>query len=312
MLSVIIPTRNRPELLIGILDCISNQTRLPTEVIVVDSSSRVQNLNEDIKQQLTIRYVHVNIQSAAEQRNIGIMNVDPKNNYIAFLDDDVMIDSDYFEKLITFLDHENYIGVSGVVSRVELEKSNFSKLKIERIYKRLFLLDSKYEGKLLKSGINTPIFGRFNEPKEVEWLMGCSLWRSEIINKISFERDLRNQSLGEDVIFSHKARAYGKLAVVPTVRLNHSVSQIGRANEVEFWTMWVQNRYRLIQIMNGGQSKLAPYFWANLGQVILEVAKSLSLRNNDVRAAATIVKESTKVFLNHFNTNSKSKFNPSR
>lgn len=300
MLSVVIPTRDRPELLQDLLACILNQSILPSEVIVVDSSSKIQKLNNEIVQKLNIKYFHVEIQSAAAQRNIGILNINPDSQFIAFLDDDVVVNQDYFEVLTSFLDDKKYIGVSGVVKQAQRPPEKKLRFKVGKFYKRIFLLDSKNEGKLLSSGVNVKIVGNFEYPREVEWLMGCSIWKKEVIDNITFENKLKNQSLGEDVIFSYRARRYGKLGVVPTVLLDHSVSQVGRATEVEFWRMWVQNRYLLISIMHRDRVKLAPYIWANLGQATMEFGKGLLLQSNGFKASATVTKETVRLLTAHY------------
>lgn len=87
MLSVIIPTYNRPELVERAIKSVLDQTYTDLEVILVDGSD-----NDDTAQKIAaladerIKYLKVQNQSAAHSRNIGIKMA--KGEFIGFNDDD--------------------------------------------------------------------------------------------------------------------------------------------------------------------------------------------------------------------------------
>ena len=87
MLSVIIPTYNRPELVGKAIKSVLDQTVTDLEVIVIDGSDnddtakKVSSLSDE-----RIKYFKVENQSAAHSRNIGIKIA--KGEFVAFNDDD--------------------------------------------------------------------------------------------------------------------------------------------------------------------------------------------------------------------------------
>jgi glycosyltransferase involved in cell wall biosynthesis len=101
IISVIIPTVNRPNLIGRSLKSVLNQTVKDLEVIVVDGSE-----NDDTQRQIAIfhdkriNYIKIKNLSAAHSRNIGIRNA--TGDFVAFNDDDDIWNNHKLEKQIDF------------------------------------------------------------------------------------------------------------------------------------------------------------------------------------------------------------------
>jgi GT2 family glycosyltransferase len=267
MISVIIPTCNRSELLIGCLNAILDNSTKPNHIIVIDSSD-INNRNKVDYVSNTIEQEFTDVRSAAKQRNLGLNKVPSNCDYVAFLDDDVLIPENYFSKLITSMEKNGYIGISGQAINIENKFNIKQKSKIQHSISRFFLLDSTKNGVILKSGVNIPVKSENTNTIETEWLIGCSVWNFPKIKDLRFEEDFLGQSLGEDVIFSLKASRSGKIAVDPTVILNHLESPIMRPNPQEFLRMWIRNRNRIVREMQPRPFKFLAYHWANFGKLL--------------------------------------------
>jgi len=240
--SVVIPTRNRDASLRNLLNKIIEQTSQPDEIIIVDSSEISQSSYEIINK--SIKYLHTTEKSAARQRNIGIISVKQDIQVLFFLDDDTNPNSTYFEDMLGTLISLQAVGVSGLAINTE---------KIERIkprgvlgfIKKISFLDSNIDGKLLISGVGIPVRKRNVGIIEVDWLIGCSCWDFGKIKDLKFEEDFMGYSLGEDVIFSVKARKLGKLFVNSNIFLNHLELPQTDLNIIKHNYMWVYYRFRL-------------------------------------------------------------------
>jgi glycosyltransferase involved in cell wall biosynthesis len=240
--SVVIPTRNRDASLRNLLNKIIEQTFQPDEIIIVDSSEKSQSSYEIINK--SIKYLHTTEKSAARQRNIGIISVKQDIQVLFFLDDDTNPNSTYFEDMLGTLISLQAVGVSGLAINTE---------KIERIkprgilgfIKKISFLDSNIDGKLLISGVGIPVRKRNVGIIEVDWLIGCSCWDFGKIKDLKFEEDFMGYSLGEDVIFSVKARKLGKLFVNSNIFLNHLELPQTDLNIIKHNYMWVYYRFRL-------------------------------------------------------------------
>ena len=281
--SIIIPTRNRTNLLTNLLEHIDMKDKSLLEIIIIDSS------DYEISKQLffrnkKIKYFHTAIKSASIQRNIGIEKLNKSSKYVFFLDDDVIPSSTYFQELINDLVLNKAIGASGIALGLNNKKRKKGWLiNLSDLVKRLFLLDSKIDGKLLKSGVNIPVRTNKQTEKyiqEVDWLIGCSAWEKNIILKIKFPTNFYGQSLGEDVLFSALANKHGKLIVDPNIVLIHLESSIMRPDDLDHFKMWVHNRYIISTKLNLSRYNLM-YHWCNFGKVVqLILLIPLNLKQN--------------------------------
>jgi glycosyltransferase involved in cell wall biosynthesis len=276
--SIIIPTRNRNNLLIELVHTIPTSSQYLNDIIIVDSSDQNNSKNYINNK---IKYIHTDVKSAALQRNIGIKNLNSTPEITFFLDDDVRIPPLYFESIIKNFIEAEIVGVSGLAVNLSKPMIRNPPSGISGYFKKVFLLDSSSDGVLLPSAINIPVRVPTKEKEnrvEVDWLIGCSAWRTEILRKIKFDDFFTGQSVGEDVLLSAKIRSLGKLIVDPSVVLNHLESNLARPEEAEFFEMWVFNRYQISR-----QLKLSPlnlaFHWANLGKLIsLVLAKNSNSR----------------------------------
>ncbi len=293
--SVVIPTRNRHNELSSLLQCLMNQTTELTQIIVVDSSDDTisQELCEDFSREIT--YIRSEVRSAAIQRNIGIQKLYPKPDFLGFLDDDILITRDYFSKLIYELKELSAVGISGIAINPSQEVLRKKPSGLAGLAHRIFLLDSKKDGKLLLSGINIPLRNYDGSSQKVDWLIGCSIWDFKKVKDLTFEPDFYGQSLGEDVIFSLRAGRIGNLYTNPRVILSHSESPIGRPLDSDFYRMWVINRYRLVQLMQTGILGKISFLWANLGQSIILCYLYMRGKKQSRTAAKVILLETLKL-----------------
>ena len=284
--SIIVPTRNRKEQLIELIKTINFDDKNLNELIIVDSSDRnseteIVNLNKKISYFFTI------IRSASIQRNIGVKHISNYSKYVFFLDDDVRPDIDYFNSLLSTIKQSKAIGASGIA----LEPGSNSRAKNNlfiSIPKKLFLLDSKIGGSLLKSAVNIPVQGNLIEGVNLysaNWLIGCSVWEASVFSKIGFPTNFFGQSLGEDVLFSARASKFGKLVVNSKIILQHGMSNIQRPNKKDHYAMWVRNRFLISKELKLSRLNIM-YHWANLGaflNIIMHIPKKPSESLNSIK-----------------------------
>ena len=265
MISVVIPTRNRKVLLRKSVEAIIINETIFNQILIVDSSND-ENFNNLEFLHPSIKHIRTDIKSAARQRNLGIERLGQQEKYLAFLDDDVIVPKRYFNELIETIERTECVGVSGLA--LNPERLEINKNKIQILFSRFFLLSSKKEGKILRSGVNTPVNKNHEEILEVEWLIGCSVWNYSKIKNLRFRESFDGQSLGEDVLFSMNARKFGKIYVDPRVVLDHLESPIMRPNEEEFIYMWVKNRIEIVTEKQKNLLNLLAYNWCNLGKIL--------------------------------------------
>jgi hypothetical protein len=108
LVSVIVPTYNRPEMLVPTIQSILEQTYKDHEIIVVnDCGLEVENIVAWLNSRQNITYVrHGRNRGLAAARNTGIKLA--RGKYLAYLDDDDLFYPHHLETLVTFLETSDY------------------------------------------------------------------------------------------------------------------------------------------------------------------------------------------------------------
>lgn len=220
-LSFIVPTRNRPHDIRSLLGNLSEQSVLPDQVIIVDSS-------DDPQPELVAEFPRLNVSyhefdgepSAAAQRNAGLSHVDAGCDLIGFVDDDIVFEKDAFEKMLAFWQTAPEDVCGAGFNLVEQEKDLRPGLKKSRLASGLGLYRSE-TGAVAPSGWHTRL-GNVTENSQVEWLIsGAVLWRREVLGRHRFDPFFQGYSYLEDLDFSYGVSRECKLMIVVDAKFQH-------------------------------------------------------------------------------------------
>ncbi len=121
LVSIVIPTYNRPELLVQTLESIAMQTYSNYEVLVVDDGSPTDDAKKVCERFKDVQYIRSeNSGGPARPRNIGIQK--SKGDYVAFVDDDDIWLPNKLETQVTILENNPDFGlVHGCCKTIDLE-----------------------------------------------------------------------------------------------------------------------------------------------------------------------------------------------
>ena len=84
MISIVIPTRNRPVLLTRLVSSLESAIDIDYEIVIIDSSDGNKS-SENLAKINNVRYYRTDIKSAAIQRNIGIDKIE-NTDFVFFLE----------------------------------------------------------------------------------------------------------------------------------------------------------------------------------------------------------------------------------
>jgi glycosyltransferase involved in cell wall biosynthesis len=117
----------RPEPLLLLLQSVQKQSVYPDEILIVDGSVNDKTkiiLEENTFANLKYFLVDNLDRGLTKQRNFGIKQVSDSSEIVCFLDDDTVLESDYFENLLeTYEIFPEALGVGGYISNeVKWEK----------------------------------------------------------------------------------------------------------------------------------------------------------------------------------------------
>ena len=152
--SIVICTLNNISALKKCIESIINQTLKANEVIVVHGGDRSSTLKyiEVINKLNNTNYIYLKKQkSLVRQRNAGIKHA--SSDVIFFIDDDAILDSDYFEIIMDFYTkywETNLGGVQGTIWQHKQMKININ------TWFRKFFLNSVLNGTGKQAGLKLP------------------------------------------------------------------------------------------------------------------------------------------------------------
>ncbi len=217
-LSLIICTLNNSEGIKCVLECVAKQNLRPNEIIIVQGGTNyiTSRIVKEWELELNITYVESQ-KSLVKQRNNGIELAN--GDIICFLDDDVILEENYFEAILKAYKNDINNDIGGVQGTI-LNSPKGKKLK--NLFNKIFMLEENFgNGKLKRSG--APSFHP-SSPKqvEVEVFNGCLMtFRTELLKKIKFADFFENYWLGDDFETSYSVSTQKKLIQIPDARLTH-------------------------------------------------------------------------------------------
>jgi GT2 family glycosyltransferase len=266
--SVIIPTKNRPEDLERTISTLLLQTHMADELIIVDQSRTRSTLKTDI---LPLKYLHdPEITGLSQARNEGMKQA--TGDIWLFLDDDVLLEPDFIEKLLAAYS-EGVTGVSGIIT-------NYSSGPIsQRLWELMFEIGPFYDDR-------QPVYRGAQELRYASSLRvrrlggGLMSFRADEIRGLWFDDNLHGACLGEDIDFCVRLPRDSVLLITPQARLVHNRSSEGR-NPVHWLDLHAQatNYMRQRHWRSGIRNNLC-FAWLNVGYALsaaLSSARRMSL-----------------------------------
>lgn len=214
-ISVIIPTYNSWLTLKDCINSILNQTLKPQEIIVIDNDS-TDNSGEKVKENFPqIKLVQSNKNlGVSGGRNLGIKAVAKENNYLMFVDHDIVAEKNMIEELIKIAESSEETGI---------------------VTPKICYFDNKNIIWSAGTGINLwtgRIFfrggrdrGQYEEVEEVEVAPAAFLVKKALIKKLK-KFDDRYFATYEDTDFCFRAKKNGfKIMYAPRSHAYHKIPQ---------------------------------------------------------------------------------------
>lgn len=272
--SLIICTYIRPQPLLQLLQSVQAQKVYPDEILIIDGSTNKETemiLKENHFNNLNYFQVPSEHRGLTRQRNYGIERVDNEMEVVCFLDDDTVLENDYFEQLLkTYEIYPEALGVGGyIVNESQCEFVGYDyQAKISEYYydgwkrkdgsrfllrKRLGLDSDCPPGfsPTFSHGRSVGFLPPSGKTYEVEMLMGgVSSFRKEVFETLQFSTYFEGYGLYEDADFTLRVAKTGKLYVNTAAKLNHYHAASGRPNQYQYGKMVVRNGWYVWRVKN--------------------------------------------------------------
>lgn len=264
----------RPEPLLKLLQSVQKQSLYPDEILIIDGSTNNETakvLTQNQFQNLKYFLVDNTNRGLTRQRNFGISKVDMTSEVVCFLDDDTVLEIDYFEKLLkTYSIYPQALGVGGYIVNETQWKyvGDHFEPKLSEFYfdgwkrkdgSRFVLrkksgLDSDCPpgyASLFSHGRSVGFLPPTGKVYKVEMIMGgVSSFRKEVFDSIQFSTYFEGYGLYEDADFCLRVSKVGQLYLNTAAKLSHHHADSGRPNQYQYGKMVVRNGWYVWRVKN--------------------------------------------------------------
>jgi GT2 family glycosyltransferase len=272
--TLIVCTYMRPQPLLTLLKSVAIQSVVPNQIIIVDGSTNAETqqiLEQNNFENLQYFLVDDDNRGLTKQRNFGLSKVNETSEIIFFLDDDIVLNEGYFEKIIkTYQEFPYALGVGGYIvneSKWQFVGQNYKLTWKDfcfdgwktndgiRFVARKFLRLDSDEPPGYQSNFSHGRSLGFLPPSDkvyaVEQLMGgVSSFRKLVFKTHQFSEYFEGYGLYEDADFTIRVSKSGQLYLNTAATLNHYHASSGRPNQYRYGKMVVRNGWYVWRVRN--------------------------------------------------------------
>jgi len=301
----------RPKPVLQLLQSVRIQTMYPDEILIVDGSvdDATQNvLEENHFSNLHYFKVEDKDRGLTRQRNFGISKVASTSDIVCFLDDDTVLENNYFEEILkTYQIFPEAQGVGGYIANetdCEFAGDNYQPTVNEYYFdgwkrkdgsrfvlRKKLGLDSDCPpgySSLYSHGRSIGFLPPSGKIYQVEQLMGgVSSFRKNVFNQLKFSTYFEGYGLYEDADFSLRLAKIGKLYINTSALLNHYHDASGRPNQYHYGKMVVRNGWYVWRVKNPKPDFKAKFKWNAITIVLTLVRYTNVVTTNERKKALT-------------------------
>ena len=214
-LALLIPTKDRPEKIVCLLQSILEQNVACGRIIIVDGGISIREVVISFAAYLPVEYYVCNPPGQIRQRNMGVALLDDSTPLVGCLDDDIVLLPNALEKMLECWNRSQpkTAGISFNIINMHPIQHNW--------FKGLIGLTGPQPGRVLKSGCNTPITC-MSADTNVDWLCGgATVWKANILKKHNNREIQAKWAPLEDLIFSYPLGKLYPLMVCASSHVRH-------------------------------------------------------------------------------------------
>ncbi|MBT9485466.1 glycosyltransferase [Sediminibacterium sp.] len=268
-IALLVPTKDRPGKIKNLLDSLAAQTTQCSRIIIINGGECIEHVVMCYKDQLPVEYYECKPPGQIRQRNLGISLLDSRTPLVGSLDDDIILMPDAIEKMIAYWNKipAETAAVSFNIINCKPEKHTW--------LKGMMGLTGPQPGKVLSSGINTPILS-LNESIPSEWVCGgATIWRQEILKKFTNSPQDAMWASSEDLNFSYPIGKYYPLFVCADAKVKHEHVYDLRIKRKYRYYGRTETLWRFYFVESNKELSRCAFLWSQVTTIIARFVKGV-------------------------------------
>ncbi len=269
--AIICPTKDQPQKVSRMLECIARSEVKPAQVLIADGGNNLNSLVKELELSLNVVCLYCPEAGQILQRNFAHQYLNREIKLVIHLDDDITFEIDAIGKMINYwneaqnIDGKPLAGASfNIINMVPLKNS---------IFRRIMLLGTEPKGGVSISGYAAP-YNPIEQTTEVGWLVGgATAWSREVIDTYPHPLSFATHwAVCEDLIFSYPLSESHRLMAVNEAQVFHNeqYQQMSMRQGIFYGVSSVLMRYHFVR----QQKSLNNYafIWMTLGVLTGQLA----------------------------------------
>lgn len=275
---VLIPTRNRRSEVELLLSSIETSSVKPSQVVLVSSGEDISNSVAKFVGKLDITYIHSEIAGQINQKRLGLSKIDPSVKWVVFLDDDLLVSRDTFERAFECIHQargESQTRVAGVGFGLPATSRFNNHGRLSQIIAGIFGINNLPPGSVMSNGHATSYLEQ-QETSETKWLNGASMWRIEEISNYGSHGISSKYAACEDLIFSYPVGKKRTLLYCPNARIDF---QLNEKTDFENPEVYISALYwRYFFILEHKEFSILKFNFAQIGRLLFGIKQNKGRR----------------------------------
>lgn len=269
--ALVVPTLDRPAILLRLLDRMGTLPDVPADVAVVDASATgetedaLSDWSRSRKTAFDITYVRAP-RGLTIQRNVGLDIC--QRDFLFFLDDDCLPEPGYFAALRAAFDEPGNADVAAVAGSIVNERNQPLSLRW-RLRLRLGLVPRIQPGEYAATATSIPrsLVAPFTGLRATQIVPGgATVYRREALRAERFSRYFAGYSAGEDLEMSLRLGRRWRLLWSGDALVEHRHATAGRPDAYRRGVMDVRNRWFIWRRYDPSPSiPVRLRFWLDIG-----------------------------------------------
>lgn len=273
-IAFIVPTKDRPRKIKNLLDSLAAQTTQCSRIIIINGGECIKDLVLGYKERLPVEYYECQPPGQIRQRNMGISLLDIKTPLVGSLDDDIVLMPDAIEKMISYWNI--------IPTETAAVSFNIINCKPEKhtLLKGMMGLTGPQPGKVLSSGINTPILS-ISENIPSEWVCGgATVWRQTILKQFTNSPNDAMWASSEDLNYSYPIGKFYPLFVCAGARVNHEHDYDLRIKRKHLYYGRTETLWRLYFVESNKELSRVFFLWSQATTILARCLKGIISLNS--------------------------------
>jgi glycosyltransferase involved in cell wall biosynthesis len=277
-IGVALPTRDRPDSIVRLLESLQNSTVKVDQIAIVSYGSDLTEHLKEFEGRLNIIYSQSQIPGQVIQKKQAIELLSDNLEWCIFSDDDLLFEPWAIEEALKALERFDDNAIKGIGFALPPTSRVSEQHRLVQRLATFFYLNGPKPGDILKSG-HAIDYLNLEGDQFTSWLNGVSMWKMQEAKSYGKNNIASGYAAYEDVIFSYPISKKGKLIYAHKASVRFQNKELTNFDAAEIFRN--ASYFRLFLVQTNSDLSSPRFLWSQIGRTIYVSLKALKREPKD-------------------------------